>query len=248
MSRRCPARIDALHSAQRWPTASPVACVLGRRVVALDLPRLRARLGRLHPFAIRRAAAGVLRLGLRATSARCRSSISTIYGGGFDMPAALLAKVLPFDLFETRRLLGAAVGIARTVRHLADRPPPRRAARRADRARRCSPPARSTTGTCSSTRRTRRSRWRWRSSCSASCARFEEYPRPVVATSALVGLGFGLSIGSRIMGASARSKRSRRSRCCSAIEARADGIAAGRRAARPLRAWRSCRRCCSPMR
>ena len=35
-----------------------------------------------------------------------------LYGGGFDMVAALSAKVLPFDLFETRRLLGAAVGIA----------------------------------------------------------------------------------------------------------------------------------------
>jgi hypothetical protein len=35
-----------------------------------------------------------------------------LYGGGFDMAAALIAKVLPFDLFETRRLLGAAVGIA----------------------------------------------------------------------------------------------------------------------------------------
>jgi hypothetical protein len=34
------------------------------------------------------------------------------YGGGFDMGAALLAKVLPFDLFETRRLFGAAVGLA----------------------------------------------------------------------------------------------------------------------------------------
>jgi hypothetical protein len=34
-----------------------------------------------------------------------------MYGGGFDMAAALLAKILPFDLFETRRLLGAAVGI-----------------------------------------------------------------------------------------------------------------------------------------
>ena len=33
------------------------------------------------------------------------------YGGGFDMAAALAAKVLPFDLFETRRLMGAAVGI-----------------------------------------------------------------------------------------------------------------------------------------
>ena len=29
------------------------------------------------------------------------------YGGGFDMLAALAAKVLPFDLFETRRLCGA---------------------------------------------------------------------------------------------------------------------------------------------
>src|SRR4051794_22085818 len=35
-----------------------------------------------------------------------------LYGGGFDMAAALIAKALPFDLFETRRLLGAAVGIA----------------------------------------------------------------------------------------------------------------------------------------
>ena len=35
-----------------------------------------------------------------------------LYGGGFDMAAAVLAKALPFDLFETRRLLGAAVGIA----------------------------------------------------------------------------------------------------------------------------------------
>jgi len=33
------------------------------------------------------------------------------YGGGFDMLAGLAAKVLPFDLFETRRLIGAAVGL-----------------------------------------------------------------------------------------------------------------------------------------
>jgi len=33
------------------------------------------------------------------------------YGGGFDMAAALVAKVLPLGLFETRRLVGAAVGI-----------------------------------------------------------------------------------------------------------------------------------------
>ena len=34
-----------------------------------------------------------------------------MYGGGFDMAAALLDKLLPFDLFETRRLLGAVVGL-----------------------------------------------------------------------------------------------------------------------------------------
>lgn len=33
------------------------------------------------------------------------------YGGGFDMIAALAAKVLPFTVFETRRLVGAAFGL-----------------------------------------------------------------------------------------------------------------------------------------
>ncbi len=33
------------------------------------------------------------------------------YGGGFDIAATLLAKVLPLNMFDTRRLLGAAVGI-----------------------------------------------------------------------------------------------------------------------------------------
>jgi hypothetical protein len=34
-----------------------------------------------------------------------------MYGGGFDMLAGLAAKVLPIDLFETRRLIGAAIGL-----------------------------------------------------------------------------------------------------------------------------------------
>ena len=34
-----------------------------------------------------------------------------MYGGGFDMIAALLHKVIPLELFETRRLLGAIVGL-----------------------------------------------------------------------------------------------------------------------------------------
>ena len=35
-----------------------------------------------------------------------------MYGGGFDVLATLAAKVLPFDIYETRRLVGAVVGIA----------------------------------------------------------------------------------------------------------------------------------------
>lgn len=34
-----------------------------------------------------------------------------MYGGGFDMLAALMHKVIPLELFETRRLLGAIVGV-----------------------------------------------------------------------------------------------------------------------------------------
>jgi hypothetical protein len=34
-----------------------------------------------------------------------------MYGGGFDLLAALAAKVLPFGMFATRRLIGAAVGL-----------------------------------------------------------------------------------------------------------------------------------------
>jgi Dolichyl-phosphate-mannose-protein mannosyltransferase len=37
------------------------------------------------------------------------------YGGGFDLLSALAAKVLPFDLFETRRLVGAVVGVVGLV-------------------------------------------------------------------------------------------------------------------------------------
>src|SRR3954465_15290688 len=34
-----------------------------------------------------------------------------MYGGGFDMAAALLPKAIPLELFETRRRLGAAGGL-----------------------------------------------------------------------------------------------------------------------------------------
>ncbi len=58
---------------------------------------------------------GDLLLSLFSSGYRDNRALSFVnlymYGGGFDMAAALAAKVLPFDLFETRRLIGATVGI-----------------------------------------------------------------------------------------------------------------------------------------
>jgi Dolichyl-phosphate-mannose-protein mannosyltransferase len=58
---------------------------------------------------------GDLLLSLYGSGFRDQRALSFVnlymYGGGFDMLAALLAKILPFALFETRRLLGGAVGL-----------------------------------------------------------------------------------------------------------------------------------------
>ncbi|MBR0743552.1 glycosyltransferase family 39 protein [Bradyrhizobium japonicum] len=48
--------------------------------------------------------------GFRDTAALSFANLY-MYGGGFDMVAALLHKVIPLELFETRRLLGAMVGV-----------------------------------------------------------------------------------------------------------------------------------------
>jgi hypothetical protein len=122
-----------------------------------------------------------------------------MYGGGFDLLAALIAKVLPFTVFETRRLLGAAVGLVglivvwRTARRVSG----------------------SLAGLIAL-------------ALLASCPlfaghqlmnakdgpfavamailllglvrAFDQYPRPCAGTVALTGIGFGLAIGSRIMG------------------------------------------------
>jgi hypothetical protein len=48
--------------------------------------------------------------GFRDTSALSFANLY-MYGGGFDMAAALLHKIIPLELFETRRLLGAIVGL-----------------------------------------------------------------------------------------------------------------------------------------
>lgn len=121
-----------------------------------------------------------------------------LYGGGFDMAADLLAKVLPFDLFETRRLAGALVGLiglAATWRI----------------GRRVGGPlagliALILLATCPL--------YYGHMFINPKDAPFavamavfllglirllDEYPKPSAATLAIVGTGFGLSIGSRIM-------------------------------------------------
>jgi hypothetical protein len=58
---------------------------------------------------------GDLLLQFYASGLRDQRALSWVnlyyYGGGFDLLAAVAAKFLPLTLFETRRLMGAAVGI-----------------------------------------------------------------------------------------------------------------------------------------
>ena len=146
---------------------------------------------------------GDLLLALYSSGFRDTRALSFVnlymYGGGFDMAAALLSKILPFDLFETRRLVGAGVGLLglfatwRIGRHLGG----------------------AVTGLIALL---------LLATCPlyyghmfmnpkdapfavamtllllALVRAFGEYPRPRPATGALFGVGLGLTIGSRILG------------------------------------------------
>src|SRR6266849_7477062 len=145
------------------------------------------------------------------------------YGGGFDLLAALAAKLLPLTLFETRRLMGAAVGVLGlfvTWRV----------------GRRIGGPAAGLTALV----------------LLASCPLyyghmfmnpkdspfavamaifllglvrvFEDYPRVSIAGGALLGAGFGLSFGSRIMGAFGAIEALAALAFIFTLEARARGI------------------------
>jgi Dolichyl-phosphate-mannose-protein mannosyltransferase len=147
---------------------------------------------------------GGLLLQFYASGMRDQRALSWVnlyyYGGGFDLLAAVAAKFLPLTLFETRRLLGAAMGILGLFVTW-------RIGRRVG-----GPPA----GLIALV-------------LLAACPLyyghmfmnpkdspfavamailllglvrcFEEYPRVSIATATLAGAGFGLSFGSRIMGA-----------------------------------------------
>ncbi len=150
------------------------------------------------------------------------------YGGGFDLSAAILAKALPFTMFETRRLVGAAVGILGMLVTW-------RVGRRIG-----GPLAGLIALVLLAT-------------CPLYYGHmfmnpkdlpfavamaifllglvrgFDQYPRPSVATIALIGVGFGLSFGSRIMGAFGAINAFAAMVLILAVEARARGIGAAAR-------------------
>jgi 4-amino-4-deoxy-L-arabinose transferase-like glycosyltransferase len=181
---------------------------------------------------------GDLLLAFYASGLRDQRALSWVnlyyYGGGFDLLAALAAKVAPFTLFETRRLMGAAVGVLGLLLSW-------RIGRRVGGPR---------AGLVALV-------------LLAACPlyyghmfmnpkdspfavamaifllglvrAFEQYPRLSIATGALLGTGFGLSFGSRIMGAFGALEALAAFALLFAIECRAHGMqAAGTRLGRFL--------------
>jgi hypothetical protein len=182
-----------------------------------------------------------------------------MYGGGFDLLAALAAKVLPFGIFETRRLFGAAVGLIGLVATWRT-------------GRRIGGPlaglvALVLLATCPL--------YVGHMFMNAKDAPFavamallllglvravEQYPRLPVATGVLTGIGFGLAIGSRIMGGFGAVYGLGALALVFAVEARANGLRyVGARLGRfvlamlpiwcsPMRSWRWCGLGRSPIR
>ncbi len=122
-----------------------------------------------------------------------------MYGGGFDILATLAAKILPFGLFETRRLLGALVGLIglfatwRLGRRLGG------------------PVAGLVAITLLATCPLYYGHMFINAKDGPFAAvmaiallglvrAFEEYPRPTPGTVALCGMGIGLAIGARVLG------------------------------------------------
>ncbi|MBV8510588.1 MAG: glycosyltransferase family 39 protein [Xanthobacteraceae bacterium] len=100
-----------LTAADRWFDAAAVALLVAVAIVAA----LTFRDYGLGWDDYTHSEYGALLLRLYDSGFADRRALSFVnlyaYGGGFDMFAALAAKVLPFDLFETRRLCGALIGI-----------------------------------------------------------------------------------------------------------------------------------------
>jgi 4-amino-4-deoxy-L-arabinose transferase-like glycosyltransferase len=162
--------------------------------------------------------------GSRFTDRRALSFVNLyMYGGGFDLLAALAAKVAPFTLFETRRLTGALVGLIGLIATWRT-------------GRRIGGPlagfaALVLLATCPL--------YIGHMFLNAKDAPFavamailllaqvrvlEAYPRITPATGALTGTGFGLSIGSRIMGGFGGVDLAGALALLAVLEARLDGL------------------------
>ncbi len=146
-----------------------------------------------------------------------------MYGGGFDLLAALAAKVLPFTVFETRRLMGAAVGILGLFVTW-------RIGRRVG-----GPPAGFVALVLLAACPLYYGHMFMNPKDSPFAVAmailllglvraFEQYPRVTITTSALAGVGFGLSFGSRIMGAFGAVAACAGVAVILAVETRAEGI------------------------
>jgi hypothetical protein len=145
------------------------------------------------------------------------------YGGGFDLLAALAAKVLPLTLFETRRLVGAAVGILGLFVTW-------RLGRRVG-----GPLAGLMALVLLATCPLYYGHMFMNPKDSPFAVAmaiflfglvrvFEVYPRVTIAGGALVGIGFGLAFGSRIMGAFGAIEALAALALLFAVEAHAEGI------------------------
>lgn len=106
-----------------WPMQSPepsAARIADRLAYAVLAAAAAAALVAFRDFGLgwddyAHAEYGELMRALYASGLSDRRALSWVnlyrYGGGFDLAAALLAKVSPFTAFETRRLAGAIVGL-----------------------------------------------------------------------------------------------------------------------------------------
>jgi hypothetical protein len=145
------------------------------------------------------------------------------YGGGFDMLSALAAKILPFDLFETRRLVGAVLGVVGLVITW-------RLARRVG-----GPLAAAIAVALLATCPLYYGNMFMNAKDSpfavamvfltlALVRAFQEYPRPSPITCAMVGIGAGLAIGTRVLGGLAAINVFAALALILAVETHRDGI------------------------